>query len=618
MDQPTQPESPRAQAADFIAIEAEGGDLERIAAVLSAAGFCCARDGALLRVDAGASQGVSPLGALLGAVESLADDVQTLVELEAVERLASIGRFLVEPSGALRLSEEAARLLADAISVDEVCAQAAEEARPALRRWLLDNEELRSEVIELNLTASDGRSRRLRFVDAGDTRRRRGFVQATAFLPARPAVGEDLAPPEPTESLERRLEAAVASARRHDRSMAILAVRLGSERPPADEVERRALRAAIQLRFDRALRVGDVNGPAIELGAAEGELDLFMIAAELDTPAEALAVARRLTDCAREPLALDSGPVRVELGVGVALLGTDGDDVRALARSAREAALAAECEDGVVFASPKIHAQVGARLELECDLAEAIRQGHIIPYYQPKVDAATERAVGVEALARWRHPERGLVSPAEFIPPAEENGMILPIGEAILRRACEDAVEWQRQGIPPLRVAVNLSAAQFAQPDLVEMVVRTLDETGLDPSLLELELTESMLMDDAEAAVTILRRFERHGISLAIDDFGTGYSSLSYLRRLPIDALKIDRSFIDDVNVNPDDAAIATSIILLGRSLKLRVVAEGVETRKQLEFLRVMQCDEIQGYLYSPPAAPEKIVELLRSLMPGV
>jgi EAL domain-containing protein (putative c-di-GMP-specific phosphodiesterase class I)/GGDEF domain-containing protein len=600
------------------ALLAREGDAEQVCAVLIAAGYLCevlpgdSEGSSLIVVEGPAGTGSFTLNGLLGAVESLAEDVNTLVELEAIERLASVGRFHVEPGGALRLSEEAARLLDDAICVDEVCDQAAPDLRPALRAWLAGDDDQRSEIIEVTLTSRDGQSRRLRFVDSGDADHRQGFVQARDLAPRCPGFAFDL--DESDSELGRRVRSAVASAIRHDHPLAVLVVQLEVPGDAADELRRRELRRALQLRFERCLRAEDVYGPSVELGDERQATEEFLVAVELRCPAQASHVARRLREVARDPLALSGRRVEVAARIGVALLGTDGEDAATLLEAARTAVDQADEAYGVGFACARLGAEVGRRLELERELCEAIERGQIVPYYQPKVDAVTERVVGVEALARWKHPERGLISPAEFIPIAEENGLIIEIGQAVLRQACRDAMQWQRLGIPPVRVAVNLSPAQFVQPDLVERVAEILDETGLPADLLELELTESMLMHDAEAAVQILCRFERMGISLAIDDFGTGYSSLSYLRRLPIDALKIDRSFVGDVNVNPDDAAIATSIILLGRSLKLRVIAEGVETRKQLEFLRVMQCDEIQGFLYSPPVPADRIVELFADL----
>jgi diguanylate cyclase len=250
-------------------------------------------------------------------------------------------------------------------------------------------------------------------------------------------------------------------------------------------------------------------------------------------------------------------------------------------------------------------------LTLETSLRRALERKELTVYYQPRVEIRTFRIVGFEALLRWKHPDLGFVSPAQFIPLAEETGLIGPIGEWVLREACRQNREWQDAGLPQVRVAVNLSSMQFAQPTLQEIVRAALDDAKLEAQWLELELTESTVMRDAGAAVATLARLKSAGLHLSIDDFGTGYSSLAYLKRFPIDALKIDQSFIRDSTSNPDDAAIVTSIILMARSLRLGVIAEGVETESQLSFLRILQCDEVQGYLFSPPLSATKARAML-------
>jgi EAL domain-containing protein (putative c-di-GMP-specific phosphodiesterase class I) len=251
------------------------------------------------------------------------------------------------------------------------------------------------------------------------------------------------------------------------------------------------------------------------------------------------------------------------------------------------------------------------KVSMEKSLERALANEEFEVFYQPKVQISDERIVGMEALVRWRHPDLGLISPAQFIPVAEETGLIVEIGRWVLQRSCRDAVQWQKDGLPAIVMAVNLSPRQFRDPNLFQDVLGALAESGLQPQNLELELTESMLMENADESVKTLRALKERGIKISIDDFGTGYSSLAYLKRFPIDALKIDRSFINEVNTNPDDASIATSIILMGRALRLKVIAEGVETRNQLSFLRVMQCDQVQGYLFSPPVPEPKARELL-------
>ncbi len=267
--------------------------------------------------------------------------------------------------------------------------------------------------------------------------------------------------------------------------------------------------------------------------------------------------------------------------------------------------------NGFQFYEPEMNASVGTRLNLERRLRRALRDKEFLLHYQPQIDIVTGRIVGLEALVRWMDPEIGLISPSAFIPVAEESGLIEAIGEWVLREACRQNKAWQKAGLPPARVSVNLSARQFHRTDIKQVVMSVLDETGLAPQYLEIELTESVIMSNAEEAAAMLNDLHRLGINLAIDDFGTGYSSLSYLKRFPVDRLKIDRSFINDIGVSADDETIITAIITLAHSLNLQVIAEGVETPLQLEFLRKHGCDEMQGYHYSKPVSNEAIPELL-------
>ena len=245
-------------------------------------------------------------------------------------------------------------------------------------------------------------------------------------------------------------------------------------------------------------------------------------------------------------------------------------------------------------------------------MRKALEREEFFLVYQPQVDARSGMISGMEALLRWQHPDLGLLAPDKFIHLAEETGLIIPIGEWVVQKACQQNKAWQQQGLPPVRVAVNLSAKQFGQYHLDEMVSATLMETGLDPEWLELEITESAIMKNAEQTAIILRKLKEMGISLAIDDFGTGYSSLAYLKLFPISRLKIDRSFVQDITTNPDDTAIAKTIISIAHTLKLSVIAEGVETRAQMELLSFNNCVEMQGYLFSRPVPAEQFTELLR------
>jgi diguanylate cyclase len=266
------------------------------------------------------------------------------------------------------------------------------------------------------------------------------------------------------------------------------------------------------------------------------------------------------------------------------------------------------------FFTPEMNARAFQRLAFEGALRRALQRDEFVIHYQPQVDLGTGRIVGVEALMRWQHPDLGLVAPDEFVPVLEETGMVIPVGEWVLRRACEQAKRWADEGLPPARMAVNLSARQFKQPNLTDTVSRVLRTTGLDPSQLELELTEGVLMEDTAQSGRKLRRLKRdEGLRVSIDDFGTGYSSLAYLKRFPLDVLKVDKSFVRDIAKDPDDAAIVSTIINLAHNLRLKVVAEGVETGSQLQFLQDNGCDAVQGYFFSPPLPPDDFAELLAS-----
>jgi EAL domain-containing protein (putative c-di-GMP-specific phosphodiesterase class I) len=257
------------------------------------------------------------------------------------------------------------------------------------------------------------------------------------------------------------------------------------------------------------------------------------------------------------------------------------------------------------------------RQSLESSLRRAIERDEFLLHYQPKVSLVTGEITGVEALIRWQQPDRGLVPPAQFVPVAEDCGLILPIGRWVLREACRQACEWQAAGLPFKRISVNVSAAEFRDKNFVKRVATTLAETGLDACYLDLELTEGVLMADAESTGAILHALKDMGVHLAVDDFGTGYSSLSYLRQFPIDVLKIDQSFVRQITTDPDNSTIVSAIIDMGKNLKQRVIAEGIETQAQLAFLQAHYCAEGQGYLFSRPLPATEFVHLLQTQMAG-
>lgn len=261
---------------------------------------------------------------------------------------------------------------------------------------------------------------------------------------------------------------------------------------------------------------------------------------------------------------------------------------------------------------PEMNTSFPERLKLENDLRQALKRREFELHYQPKVDIQLGRIVGMEALLRWKHPDRGLVSPIDFIPLAEETGLIVPIGGWVLEEACNQNKAWQNMGLGKLSVAVNISAVQFRQKDLLETIAFALTKSGLAPEYLEIEITESTVMHNASEAIVTLERLRKSGVMISIDDFGTGYSSLSYLKSFPISTLKIDRSFIREISEDTSDAAIVRAIIGLAHNLRLRVVAEGVETRQQLDFLRSLESDEYQGYYFSRPIPASEFERFLR------
>jgi diguanylate cyclase (GGDEF)-like protein/PAS domain S-box-containing protein len=328
---------------------------------------------------------------------------------------------------------------------------------------------------------------------------------------------------------------------------------------------------------------------------------------------DAAEVARSLHSILEAPFEIEEQELYVTASIGIGLYPHDGTDAQSLLKNAGAALYRAKQQGGnnYQFYTPDMNERALKRLALENQLRWALERKEFRVYYQPQVNIGTGQIVGMEALVRWQHPEMGLVSPAEFIPLAEDTGLIAPIGEWVLRSACAQTKSWRDCGFTSLRVSVNLSPRQFQQPDLLLMIERQLKETGLDPAHLELEVTESSVMKNAESAINTLHELKAMGIKISIDDFGSGYSSLSYLKHLPIDVLKIDQSFVRDMTTDPKDAAIVMAIIQLAHSLQLKVNAEGVETEEQLRFLRLLRCDEMQGYLFCRPLAVEAFEQLL-------
>ena len=347
-----------------------------------------------------------------------------------------------------------------------------------------------------------------------------------------------------------------------------------------------------------------------------GDEFLIVLSDVKDIPDAAVA-AERLMDAMTGGFVVQGHPLSVSCSLGISIFPEHGVDGETLIKHA-DAAMYSAKDNGrnnIQLFTDQMNAQAVERLALESSLRRALEKKELFLVYQPQMDVATGKITGLEALLRWQHPELGLVPPDRFIRIAENSGLIIPIGEWVLRAACSKARRWQDEGIPAVVVAVNVSAVQFRQPGFCELIKRVLAETGLAPQYLGLELTEGLLLADADVTFAVLQDLKAMGLSLAIDDFGTGYSGFSYLRHFWVSKLKIDRSFIRDVAVNPDDAAITAAIISMAKSLRLKAVAEGVENEAQMSFLRAHHCDEIQGYYFSRPLTAEKAADKLRDTM---
>jgi len=406
------------------------------------------------------------------------------------------------------------------------------------------------------------------------------------------------------------LQSAIATSRRHDRKFAMLYLDLDRFKIINDTLghaDGDTLLVEMSRRFKETVRESDV---VARLGGDE----FVVLLHEVDDEKQVAAVARKLLSAAIKPLNLRGHECRVTASIGVAIFPADGEDEQTLTKNADMAMYLAKNEgkNDVRFYTKQMKGPSTERLMLEISMQRAIERQELVIHYQPKRDLRDGCITGVEALLRWQHPDLGLLAPNQFIPLAEETGLIIPIGKWVLREACRQNMAWQKQGLPPMSMAVNLSPRQFTDEGLLSTIDQVLAETGMAPHLLQLEITESMVMQDIERSIAVLNAIKSRGVQLAVDDFGTGYSSMALIKRFPVDTLKIDRSFVRDLPQDSEDKAIADAIIGLGRALGLKIIAEGVETNEQETFLRDHSCDEMQGFLFSRAVEPEQIVDLLR------
>jgi diguanylate cyclase (GGDEF)-like protein/PAS domain S-box-containing protein len=347
----------------------------------------------------------------------------------------------------------------------------------------------------------------------------------------------------------------------------------------------------------------------------QGGDEFVILLSEISHPEDAATSARKILLSLNVPHSIEGHDLDIAGSMGISIYPGDGEDAETLIKNADTAMYHAK-ESGrnnFQFFKPEMNRQAVERQSLEGGLRHAVERGEFLLHYQPKINLFTGQITGAEALIRWQHPDRGLISPAQFVPIAEDCGLILPIGRWVLREACKQARAWQDAGLPFKRVSVNVSATEFRAKTFLEDVRAILRETGLEACYLDLELTEGVLMQNAKSSASSLRELKRMGVHLAVDDFGTGYSSLSYLRQFPIDVLKIDQSFVRQISDDPNDSAIVRAIIDMGKNLKKRVIAEGIETQKQLALLQSWHCTEGQGYLFSRPVPAAQFAQLLRA-----
>lgn len=384
-------------------------------------------------------------------------------------------------------------------------------------------------------------------------------------------------------------------------------------------LQRNALLSGFSTRELRTINLLDTHTRSNFVAHLGGDEFVVMLN-EMQSAEDAATLARDLITIITQPYFFGNGQeVCLTASIGITVFPDDGVDAESLLKQAGAALNHAKGEgrNCYKFYKSSMNARAFARLSIEVNLRKALAQGQFCLHYQPKVELRNNEVVGIEALVRWEHPDLGLVSSGEFVPVAEETGLIIPLSEWILSEACRQVIAWQAQGLPALRVAVNLSAAQFNQPNLAALMADILKKSGIDPQLLEIEITESVLMQQGEATLRTLHELRQLGLSISIDDFGTGYSSLAYLKRFPVSALKIDQSFVRDVTDDPGDAAIVRAIVRLAHDLGLKAIAEGVEQESQLHFLRGLGCDEVQGYYFSRPLRADVLPGWLRARILG-
>ncbi|WP_350647715.1 EAL domain-containing protein [Pseudomonas sp. HY13-MNA-CIBAN-0226] len=413
-----------------------------------------------------------------------------------------------------------------------------------------------------------------------------------------------------------RLNQSLALSRRHDKQLAVMFFGLDRFKRINNALGHPAGDQMLKLVGRNMVAAVRASDSVFRYGSDE----FVVILADIRHPQQTTGIAEKLLNAIRAPQHIAGHELRVTASLGISLYPDDGFDAISLIKKAETAMrnVKETGPDSYRFFIEEMNQRALYQQSMETGIRLALARNEFVLHYQPKLDLRSGQVVGAEALIRWHKPGHGLVYPSAFIAVAEDSGLIVPLSKWVLAEACQQSCAWRAAGLPPICMAVNMSAIDFRQRDFVDGIEQILAQTGMEPALLELEITESVLMQNIESTVTSLQRIKALGVRLAIDDFGTGYSSLSYLRRFPIDVLKIDQSFIRGLGSDSNDAALVSAIISLGRSLKLTIIAEGVETAEQLDFLKAQHCEEVQGYYFSKAVEPEVFVRYVESLRPSL